>query len=189
MEVQIDPAGLAKDLAEEGFVPAVVAAFAKAMEAPEHSTFIHHEVNADEIEMAALALRLRQFLSYCEKQVAQLDQGSVDSTTINDALAKTRRASVGLNMSSGLNVAKSLADTLRLPLKEKPIELAPIAQAAKVICAEVAKSDTGNARLSQLETMCSRLSKTLATNPQDMQSFCLPQACLCAAASLEIANA
>lgn len=63
MEVQIDPAGLAAGMAEVGNPgSALVAAFAKAMEAPEHSKFIHWGVNAQDVTDTALVLRLRQYL-------------------------------------------------------------------------------------------------------------------------------
>lgn len=127
MEVQIDPAGLAQDMKDEGFVPAVVKAFAKAMEAPEHSKFIHHNAVAGEIEATALALRMRQFLTHCEKRIGDLSNNQIDSHAMTSAIAQARTAAVGLHMTSGLNVAKSMADTLRLPLHEEPTSVAEVA--------------------------------------------------------------
>lgn len=74
MECQIDPAGLAEGVARDGnSVPALVAAFAKAMEAPEHSKYIHFEVGAQDVIDTALNLRLRQYIRLIETRLASLD--------------------------------------------------------------------------------------------------------------------
>lgn len=188
MEVQIDPAGLAADLHSDGFVPAVVAAFAKAMEAPEHSKFIHHDVKAAEIEAVALALRMRQFISHCEKQVESLGNPAVDKAAISAALAQARAASVGLHLTAGLDVSKALSDALRLPLRDQSVAFSEVAEAARVNCMTLADANPDHAGLSKLSQFCDGLTKTLAQDAANMLTLCLPQACLCAAAALEIEN-
>ena len=60
MEVQIDPAGLADETGQNGVsVPGLVAAFRKAMEAPEHSQYIHWGATSQDIIDTGLMLRLR----------------------------------------------------------------------------------------------------------------------------------
>ena len=67
MEVQIDPAGLAGATGQNGVsVPGLVAAFAKAMEAPGHSQYIHWGATSQDIIDTGLMLRLRQLLTLCE---------------------------------------------------------------------------------------------------------------------------
>lgn len=188
MEVQIDPAGLAAGLHSDGFVPAVVAAFAKAMEAPEHSKFIHHNIEAAEIEAAALALRMRQFLSYCEKQIENLGNPDVEKAAINAALARARGAAVGLHLSAGLEACKALSDALRLPLRDHPVAVSEVAAAAQVICSKLAEAKPDHVELSKLSQFCDGMTKTLAQDAANMLTLCLPQACLCAAAALEIEN-
>lgn len=60
-EVQIDPAGLAGATAVDGVpVPALIAAFRKAMQAPDHSGWVHWGATSQDIMDSALALRLRR---------------------------------------------------------------------------------------------------------------------------------
>lgn len=64
MEVQIDPAGLADATGRNGVpVPALVAAFRKAMEAPEHAQYVHWGATSQDIIDTGLMLRLRQTLN------------------------------------------------------------------------------------------------------------------------------
>ncbi|UWQ22601.1 lyase family protein [Jannaschia sp. W003] len=64
MEVQVDPAGLAADVARDGIsVPGLVAATRKALEAPEHAQFLHWGATSQDIIDTGLALRLRQALA------------------------------------------------------------------------------------------------------------------------------
>ena len=72
MEVQIDPAGLAEATATNGVcIPAFVAAFRTAMEAPEHSQYIHFGATSQDILDTGLTLRLRQVLSHYETALAE----------------------------------------------------------------------------------------------------------------------
>ena len=62
-EVQIDPTALAQETAVNGVpVPALVAAFRKAAEAPEHTAWLHWGATSQDIMDTALALRLRRVL-------------------------------------------------------------------------------------------------------------------------------
>ena len=72
-EVQIDPASLAKETATNGVpVPALVAAFRKAMEAPEHAQYIHWGATSQDIYETAQALRLRQVIALWDKRLAEI---------------------------------------------------------------------------------------------------------------------
>lgn len=67
MEVQIDPAALAQATGQNGVpVPALVAAFRKAMEAPEYAQYLHWGATSQDIIDTALMLRLRQWLMLLE---------------------------------------------------------------------------------------------------------------------------
>ncbi|WP_420396958.1 lyase family protein [Nioella sp.] len=67
LEVQIDPAGLAVATGQNGVcVPALVAAFRKEMEAPEHAQYAHWGATSQDIIDTGLALRLRQALALIE---------------------------------------------------------------------------------------------------------------------------
>ncbi|PHO02960.1 3-carboxy-cis,cis-muconate cycloisomerase [Rhodobacteraceae bacterium 4F10] len=70
MEVQIDPAGLSDETGQNGVnVPGLVAAFRKAMEAPEHAQFIHWGATSQDIIDTGLMLRLRSLLTLAEKDL------------------------------------------------------------------------------------------------------------------------
>ena len=76
LEVQIDPAGLAEETGRNGVcVPALVAAFRKAMEAPEHAQYLHWGATSQDIIDTALTLRLRQVLSHYEQRLRDLLRG------------------------------------------------------------------------------------------------------------------
>ncbi|MEQ9694689.1 adenylosuccinate lyase family protein [Shimia sp. SDUM112013] len=70
MEVQIDPAGLADETGENGVsVPGLVAAFRKAMEAPDHAQYVHWGATSQDITDTGLMLRLRSLLTLVEKDL------------------------------------------------------------------------------------------------------------------------
>lgn len=72
-EVQIDPAGLAQATGQNGVcVPALVAAFRKAMEAPDHAQYAHWGATSQDIIDTGLALRLRQVLALIEARADRL---------------------------------------------------------------------------------------------------------------------
>lgn len=73
LEVQIDPAGLAQATGQNGVcVPALVAAFRKAMEAPEYAQHVHWGATSQDIIDTALMLRLRQTLGVLEARARSL---------------------------------------------------------------------------------------------------------------------
>jgi len=75
LEVQIDPAGLARDAARNGVaVPGLVSAFRTAMEAPEHAQFAHWGATSQDIIDTALMLRMRQTLTAIEARLRDLLQ-------------------------------------------------------------------------------------------------------------------
>ncbi len=72
LEIPLDPGGLSTSTAENGIpVPALVSAFRKAMEAPEHAQYVHWGATTQDIMDTGLILRLRQFLGLCEKKLVE----------------------------------------------------------------------------------------------------------------------
>jgi len=72
-EVLIDPAGLARETATNGVpIPALVAAFRKAMEAPEHSQYLHWGATSQDIMDTGLALRLRRLTAIWDSRLQDL---------------------------------------------------------------------------------------------------------------------
>ncbi|MFT4149310.1 MAG: adenylosuccinate lyase family protein [Paracoccaceae bacterium] len=72
-EVQIDPAALAGETATNGVpVPALVAAFRKAMNAPDHAQYLHWGATSQDIMDTALALRLRRVTALWDDRLAAL---------------------------------------------------------------------------------------------------------------------
>ncbi|MGR3320818.1 MAG: lyase family protein [Pseudooceanicola sp.] len=64
LEIALDPGGLAEATGENGVpVPALVSAFRKAMEAPDHAQYVHWGATSQDIMDSALMLRLRQALT------------------------------------------------------------------------------------------------------------------------------
>ncbi|MBV1904381.1 MAG: adenylosuccinate lyase family protein [Marinosulfonomonas sp.] len=75
LEVQIDPAGLAAETGQSAVVvPALVAAFRKAMQAPEHAQFVHWGATSQDIMDTALVLRLRQVVAIYETRLKDVIQ-------------------------------------------------------------------------------------------------------------------
>lgn len=73
MEVQIDPSALAEATARNGVaVPALVAAFRTAMDAPEHAQYVHWGATSQDIIDTGQMLRLRQTLMLLEDRVRSL---------------------------------------------------------------------------------------------------------------------
>lgn len=72
VEVQIDPAALANATAQNGVVvPALVTAFREAMQAPEHSQYVHWGATSQDIIDTALMLRLRQSVALIRTSVVE----------------------------------------------------------------------------------------------------------------------
>ncbi|WP_204113393.1 lyase family protein [Shimia biformata] len=73
MEVQIDPAGLAASVGTNGVpVPGLLAEFRKAMEAPDHSQYVHWGATSQDIVDTAMMLRLRQLLGLCDTALSDV---------------------------------------------------------------------------------------------------------------------
>ena len=72
-EVVIDPAALARETAVNGVpIPALVAAFRKAMNAPEHAQYLHWGATSQDIMDTGLALRLRRVLELWDARLGAL---------------------------------------------------------------------------------------------------------------------
>jgi 3-carboxy-cis,cis-muconate cycloisomerase len=73
LEIPIDGSGLAVGTGSSGvMIPALVAAFRKAMEAPEHSQYVHFGATSQDIMDTGLALRLRQTIAIYEARLVNL---------------------------------------------------------------------------------------------------------------------
>ena len=72
-EIQIDPAELAAETARNGVpVPGLIAAFRKAMQAPEHAQYLHWGATSQDIMDSALALRLRRVTEIWNARLTEL---------------------------------------------------------------------------------------------------------------------
>lgn len=90
MEVQIDPSALAAETGQNGVpVPALVAAFRKAMEAPEHAQYVHWGATSQDIQDTGLMLRLRQVLVL---MAGRLDEALLSLADLAEAHAETPMA-------------------------------------------------------------------------------------------------
>jgi 3-carboxy-cis,cis-muconate cycloisomerase len=120
MEVQIDPAGLAQGMASEhSYVPALIAAFDKAMEAPEHSRFIGAEATPQEIADTALMLRLRQLLGLCETALKALPDTHQTAAALAE-LPALRATALHVACDSAPELGAELAKALSLGAPADP---------------------------------------------------------------------
>ncbi|MDD2867853.1 lyase family protein [Neomegalonema sp.] len=72
-EVALDPAALSAETAINGVpVPALVAAFRKAMNAPEHAQYLHWGATSQDVMDTGLALRLRRLVEIWEARLEAL---------------------------------------------------------------------------------------------------------------------
>lgn len=72
-EVLVDPGAMATAVARDGVVvPAMVAAFREAIEAPEHAAFVHAGATSQDIQDSGLVLRLRRALDLIESRLRAL---------------------------------------------------------------------------------------------------------------------
>lgn len=79
VEIQVDPAGLAKATGQNGVnVPGLVAAFRTLMQAPDHAQYVHWGATSQDIMDSGLMLRLRQALVLIETDLAALLQTLAD---------------------------------------------------------------------------------------------------------------
>ncbi len=152
MEVQVDPAGLAVGMAQSGSpVPALVAAFGKAMEAPDHAKYIHYGARSQDILDTALVLRLRQYLRILDTRLEMLADKSGFSELAKlrqqlhagqDKLLVVRFAGNG-DISENTEVEAALAQALKLAKPADP-------------------SDFSHEGIADLAAMVSRITVTLA---------------------------
>ncbi len=120
MEVQIDPAGLANDLAQDGtYIPGMVAAFAKAMEAPPHSQHLMHNTDAQDVADTALMLRLRQLLTLAETALKTLPKNADTNTLLAD-LPMIRKSCLHVTFLEAPEIGMALADALKLGAPQAP---------------------------------------------------------------------
>jgi 3-carboxy-cis,cis-muconate cycloisomerase len=121
MELQVDPGGLAASTAEVGnAVPAMVAAFAKLMEAPEHAEYLHFTAAAQDISDTSQMLRLRQFLTHAGKALEAFGADHTALATLRDELpalrAQVLRVSFsGTDATKSAEVRAALGKALNLP--------------------------------------------------------------------------
>lgn len=75
MELQVDPAALAKATGQNGVsVPALVAAFRTLMQAPKHAQYVHWGATSQDIIDTGLMLRMRQAVTLIETDLTELLQ-------------------------------------------------------------------------------------------------------------------
>lgn len=91
LELQIDPSGLSAETGQSAVViPALVKAFRKAMEAPDHSQYVHWGATSQDIMDTGLILRLRQVIAIYETRL----------TTIVKSLGTLAQANADLPMAA-----------------------------------------------------------------------------------------
>lgn len=104
MEVQVDPAGLAKVTAKTGDpVQALVVAFQGEMKAPEHAKWVHFESDTALTAATGLSLRLRQSLKIIAGR--RNDGGPLPQTTWLQAYHADSTMRAGLATGLGLTDA------------------------------------------------------------------------------------
>ncbi len=183
MEVQIDPAGLAKGLTSDAEVVAQLKdAFATAMEAPEHAQYILTDVDPLDIVRTARVLRLRQLLSLCEKSLAERSETEFKFQVAK--LEKLRTTALILSFHQVGPVRTKLAEALRLnePHAPWPTDEHPIIDVSAWLtetCAITAHLDGPRKDDRQaLSAMTSALHQSLQLSPTNMTTYCLPQIAL-----------
>ena len=108
MEVQVDPAGLAEDIGRSGVaVPSLVKSFRKAMEAPEHSQYIHYGATSQDIVDTALVLRLRQYIAHLTTGLETLSATLIATAKANrdTVMAARTRGQIATPTTFGARIA------------------------------------------------------------------------------------
>ncbi len=114
MEVQIDPAGLADGVAKDGsYISALVAAFDKAMEAPEHSKYILHNAHPQDVADTALMLRLRQLLTQADTALKTLPDSDSRAALLAD-LPMIRETSLRVAFTEAPEIGTAIGEALKL---------------------------------------------------------------------------
>lgn len=97
-EVMIDPAALANGMTAAGVsVPALVDAFRKAMEAPEHAAYVHWGATSQDVIDTGLILRLRRAIQIIDKRLTVLietlaDKAAAEAGTVMAARTRSQIA-------------------------------------------------------------------------------------------------
>ena len=107
-ELQIDPAGMAAQTAQNGVpVPALIDAFAKAAGAPEYTAWLHWGATSQDIMDTALALRVKRLLDIWEARLDQIlkDLGRMAETHADLAMAARTYGQAATPTSFGAVVA------------------------------------------------------------------------------------
>ena len=192
MECQIDPAGLADGMAEHASpVLALIEAFAKAMEAPEHSRFIGTGIRAEDVSNTALALRLRQVLSICEKEAGSVSGMDVLLGELPDVRASVLQISFAADNGDpqATKVRQALADALKLG-QEKPFDIMPALTWLSSLSdrlADLAEDRKAGPQIGALAGQNRALLAALMQNQSDdMLALCLSQICLSTMACLQL---
>ncbi|CUH54087.1 lyase family protein [Shimia marina] len=180
MEVQIDPAGLATGVAQDNsYVSALVTAFAKAMEAPEHSGYILHHTRPQDIADTALMLRLRQLLTQAETALSALPQNEATRFALA-ALPALRRTAIHVAFDTTPEIGTALAETLKLGAPQ-PITAsvhaisAWLAQTAEALCPA---AKTPHAAMLCATVTAHHTLLTQADDPAAARLLCLPHIAL-----------
>ena len=116
LELVLDPAGLARETGRSAVpVPALVAAFRKAMQAPDHAQFVHWGATSQDIIETGLTLRLRQALVISEIRLTATSKalGVLSETHADLPLAGRTYGQIATPTSFGAVVASWGAPLLR----------------------------------------------------------------------------
>ena len=115
-EVQIDPAALAAATGQNAVVvPALVAAFREAMNAPDHAQYLHWGATSQDIMDTGLVLRLARVVSILDQRIMDLAKalGSIAETYAELPMAGRTYAQVATPTSFGAVAASWGAPLLR----------------------------------------------------------------------------
>ena len=164
MEVQVDPAGLAAGMAQSGTpVPAMVAAFGKAMEAPDHAKYIHYAASSQDVLDTALVLRLRQYLRLLDARLEALTKSSQfsDLSPLCQELNAVGNKLLVVRFGDAGTVESALAEALKLATptdttisaREAIVELASVVSHFSASLAEIAQGFPATINSEVLATM------------------------------------
>lgn len=195
MEVQVDPGALAASIGTDGdIVTPAVAAFAKAMEAPEHSQYILSEARAVDISETALLLRLRQLLALLDKALSTChaaDPSLTHIVTLQDHLPQLREKALRLRFDTNLDIGMALAKALNLGFAapDAPHETSNaivhwLADLTQKLAEHLPQSPRHAALAAQVQALL-----PLAQSTPLCRRLALPQIALCAAAATQICTA
>ncbi|MDC0738767.1 hypothetical protein N6L24_10785 [Cognatishimia sp. SS12] len=197
MEVQIDPASLAQSIGTgRPLASALSDAFAKELEAPEHSQYLMRGAEAQAVAATADALRLRQFLTLCARDLAALPEKSTALTDLEAALPALKTAISQLWLRglpaedhTALAAALRLGDTPSAPLQAVLHALGSwLAALAGALSDANSKAD---ARHAALASACRGHESAFAESAEVSEvttTLHLPQLCLGAYSSLLLAQ-